>query len=91
MSGFGSMIACEVKGGLEAGKILMDNVQVWQLAVSLGGIESLVQHPASMTHSSMSKEAREQAKITDGLVRIAVGIEDIEDLINGMEIGLSKL
>lgn len=80
MHGFGSMIAVELKGGFDAGVILMNNIKVFQLAVSLGGVESLIQHPASMTHSSMPKEQRESAQITDGLVRISIGIEHIEDL-----------
>ncbi len=91
MSGPGGMISFELKKGLEAGKILMNNVEVWQLAVSLGGVESLIQHPASMTHASMGKEARENAKITDGLVRLSVGIEDVDDLIQGLEKGLNKI
>jgi methionine-gamma-lyase len=91
MSGDGAMISFELKGGIEAGRVLMNNVQIWQLAVSLGGVESLIQHPASMTHSSMGKEAREQAKITDGLVRISVGIENVDELIEGLEFGLSKI
>ncbi|MGE5480779.1 MAG: trans-sulfuration enzyme family protein [Chloroflexota bacterium] len=91
MKGDGAMIAFELKGGLEAGKALMDNVEVWQLAVSLGGVESLISHPASTTHAGMGKEAREQAKITDGLVRISVGIEAVEDLIKGLEAGLDMI
>lgn len=91
MSGFGSMIACELKGGLEAGKTLMNNVELFQLAVSLGGVESLIQHPASMTHAGMSKEAREQAKITDGLVRISIGIENVDEIIKGLEKGLDLI
>ncbi|GAB1370765.1 methionine gamma-lyase [Candidatus Kapaibacterium sp.] len=88
MTGHGSMISVELKGGYEAGKKLMDNIELFVLAVSLGGVESLIQHPASMTHASMGKEAREQAKITDGLVRIAVGIEDVDDLIAALDRGL---
>ncbi len=91
MTGFGGMIAFELKGGLEAGKKLMDNVKVWQLAVSLGGVESLIQHPATMTHASVPKELREKAKITDGLVRLSVGIEDADDLINGLESGFRHI
>lgn len=87
--GFGSMLSVELKGGLEAGKTLMDNVNLFTLAVSLGGVESLIQHPASMTHASMGKEQREQAKITDGLVRIAVGIEDADEIIADLEHALS--
>lgn len=88
MTGHGSMLAIELKGGYDAGKKLMDNIELFVLAVSLGGVESLIQHPASMTHASMGKEAREQAMITDGLVRIAIGIEDVDDLIKALEKGL---
>lgn len=80
MYGSGTMLAVELKGGFDAGVILMNNIKIFQLAVSLGGVESLIQHPASMTHSSLSKEQRESFNITDGLVRIAVGIENVEDL-----------
>jgi len=79
--GGGGVITFELKGGLEAGKRLMNNIKIWQLAVSLGGVESLIQHPATMTHASMPKELREEAGITDGQVRLSVGIEDVEDLI----------
>jgi methionine-gamma-lyase len=85
MTGNGSMIAFELLGGLEAGKTLMNNVHLCQLAVSLGGVESLIQHPASMTHASMGKEQREQAAITDGLVRLSVGIEDVEEIIADLD------
>jgi methionine-gamma-lyase len=81
MSGPGGLIAFELKSGFEAGKTLMNSVSLCGLAVSLGGVETLVQHPASMTHASMGKEARERAGITDGLVRISVGIERAEDII----------
>ena len=87
----GGMISFELKGGLDAGKILMNSVQLCQLAVSLGGVESLIQHPASMTHLSMGKEARESAGITDGLVRLSVGIEDVDDIINDLEQALNKI
>lgn len=85
MSGFGSMISLELKGGLEAGQRVMDRVRLAALAVSLGGVESLIEHPASMTHASMSREDREAAGITDGLVRYSVGIEDVDDLIADLE------
>jgi methionine-gamma-lyase len=81
MKGFGSMISFELKGGLEAGKRLMNSVKVATLAVSLGGVETLIEHPASMTHASMKPEDRRAAGFTDGLVRYSVGIEDVEDLI----------
>ncbi|MCS7052615.1 MAG: PLP-dependent aspartate aminotransferase family protein, partial [Ignavibacterium sp.] len=76
---------------IEAGRIMMDSVKLFQLAVSLGGVESLIQHPASMTHFSMGKEAREAAGITDGLVRISVGIENVDDLIADLEQALNKV
>jgi methionine-gamma-lyase len=85
MSGHGSMIAFELAGGLESGKILMDNVHLCQLAVSLGGVESLIQHPASMTHASMGKEQREQAGITDGLVRFSLGIESADEILADLD------
>jgi methionine-gamma-lyase len=81
MDGYGSMIACGLKGGMDTGISVMNSVQLFALAVSLGGVESLIQHPASMTHFTMGKEQREQAHITDGLVRISVGIEDVDELI----------
>jgi methionine-gamma-lyase len=81
MSGFGSMISFELRGGLEAGRRLMNSVKVATLAVSLGGVETLIEHPASMTHAGMSPEARRAAGFTDGLVRYSVGIEDVEDLL----------
>ena len=85
MRGFGSMIAFELKGGLEAGRRLMNNVELATLTVSLGGVETLIEHPASMTHAAMSKEAREAAGFPDGLVRYSVGIEDADDLIADLE------
>jgi methionine-gamma-lyase len=91
MDGPGTMISFELNGGLEAGKVLMDNVQLCLLAVSLGGVETLIQHPASMTHSKMSKASREEAEISDGLVRFAVGIEDVEDIIADLDQALSKI
>jgi methionine-gamma-lyase len=85
MSGPGAMISFGLKGGLEAGRTLMDNVHLAVLAVSLGGIETLIQHPASMTHAKVSKEAKLLAGITDDLVRYSVGIEDVDDLIQDLE------
>ncbi len=91
MTGTGSMIAFELKGGLEAGKVLMNNIEIFALAVSLGGVESLIQHPASMTHAGMSPDARKQAKITDGLVRLSIGIENVDDLIQALKNGLDLI
>jgi methionine-gamma-lyase len=81
MSGFGSMISFELKGGMTAGRLLMDHVRVATLAVSLGGVETLIEHPASMTHASISPADRRAAGYSDGLVRYSVGIEDVADLI----------
>jgi methionine-gamma-lyase len=90
MKGPGAMISFEVKGGVEAGVKLMDNVKLAALAVSLGGVETLISHPASMTHASMGREARMEGGITDGMVRYSVGIEDVEDLIADLDQALSK-
>jgi methionine-gamma-lyase len=91
MEGPGAMLSFGLKGGYKAGKVLMDNVKLALLAVSLGGIETLIQHPASMTHSKMSEQAKQHAGITDGLVRLSVGIEDAEDIIADLEQGLNKV
>ncbi len=91
MKGFGSMISFELKGGYEAGRSLMDNVHLATLAVSLGGVETLIEHPASMTHAGMSQADRLEGGITDGLVRYSVGIEDVEDLIADLEQAIAKV
>lgn len=91
MMGPGSLISFELKGGLEAGKKLMDNIHLILLAVSLGGVESLMSHPASMTHSKVSKACREAAGISDGLVRFAVGIENVDDLLADLEEAFFKI
>ncbi|MFA8450149.1 MAG: PLP-dependent aspartate aminotransferase family protein [Bacteroidales bacterium] len=90
MDGPGAMICFELKGGFEAGKHLMNNMHMAMLAVSLGGIETLIQHPASMTHSKIPKDKREAAGITDGLVRLAIGIEDVKDIIKDLEMALEN-
>lgn len=81
MDGPGALISFEIKGGVEAGAKMLDRVELATLAVSLGGIETLIQHPASMTHATMPRESRLQAGITDGLVRVSVGCEEPEDII----------
>lgn len=90
-SGSGGMISFELEGGFEAGQVLMNSVKLCQLAVSLGGVESLIQHPASMTHFSMGKEARMAAEISEGLVRFSVGIENVNDIIKDIEQALEKV
>lgn len=89
MSGFGSVFSFELKGGVEAGRRLMDNVRLATLAVSLGGVETLIEHPASMTHAGMSRANRVAAGITDGLVRCSTGIEDVDDLVADLEQALA--
>lgn len=84
MMNYGGMIAFELKGGLEAGKQMMDNVRLATLAVSLGNVDTLIQHPASMTHRNTPRDLRLAAGITDGLVRLSVGIEDPIDLIHDL-------
>lgn len=91
MKGPGSMISFGVKGGFEAGRKLMDNVHLAILAVSLGGVETLIQHPASMTHAAVSTEDKNKAGITDDLVRFSVGIEDVEDIIADLDQALAKV
>ena len=91
MDDFGGMIAFELKGGYEAGKTLMNSVELCKLAVSLGDLDTLIQHPASMTHSVVSKEERLEAGITDGLVRLSLGIEDADDVVADLEQGLAQI
>lgn len=91
MQGFGSMISFEVKGGVEGGRTVMNNVELATLAVSLGGYETLIQHPASMTHSSMNKLDKLDAGITDGLVRLSVGCEDVQDIQDDLDNCLIKI
>lgn len=91
MKAFGGMIAFELKGGFEAGKLLLNSLELCSLAVSLGDTETLIQHPASMTHSPYTKEEREKAGITDGLVRLSVGLENVEDIIEDLKNGFSKI
>lgn len=90
MRGPGAMISFGLKGGYEAGLKLINSVKVCTLAVSLGGIETLIQHPASMTHSSVPRKAREEAGITDDLIRLSVGCEAFEDLRDDLEQALKN-
>lgn len=91
MRGPGALISFEVEGGIDAGRQLLDSVRVPVLAVSLGGVESLIQHPASMTHAGVAPAARLAAGITDGLVRLSVGCEDYEDLRDDLEQALAAI
>jgi len=91
MSGFGGMIAFELKGGRKAGEVLMDSVKLMILAVSLGDVDTLIEHPASMTHSTYSEEELAALGITEGMVRLSVGIEGVDDLINDLSQALKKI
>jgi methionine-gamma-lyase len=85
MRGFGGMLAFEARGGVEAGARLVERLRLMKLAVSLGGVHTLVTHPASTTHVHVPRAERIKAGITDGLIRISVGIEDVDDLIADLE------
>ena len=84
-NGFGGMMSVDVKGGIEAGKVLMDNLEVVSLATSLGNVDSLIQHSPTMSHFDMSKEEREAVGIYDGQVRLSIGVENVEDLIADLD------
>jgi len=90
-SGFGSMLWFEVKGGVEAGKQLMNTLQLWSLAENLGSVESLVTHSVTMTHADMPREERMSVGITDGLVRLSTGLESVEDLVSDLKQALDRL
>lgn len=90
MSHFGAMISFEIKGGIEAGRRAMNSVSLCLLAVSLGDTETLIQHPASMTHSPIPREERLKAGITDGLIRLSVGLENPRDIILDLEQAIQK-
>ncbi|MFQ5505909.1 MAG: trans-sulfuration enzyme family protein, partial [Planctomycetota bacterium] len=87
----GGMLSLELEGGIEAGKGFASATRVFALAESLGGVESLIDHPASMTHGSIPREERERAGLKDGLIRLSVGIEDVEDLIADLEQALEQV
>lgn len=89
-TGYGAMLWCELKGGLEAGKKLMDRVQLWTLAENLGAVESLITHPVTMTHADVDPEERQRVGLRDGLVRFSVGLEAPEDLIEALDAALQE-
>lgn len=91
MRGFGGMVSFVIKGGLENANKVMSTFKLFALAESLGGVESLACHPVSMTHGAIPKEIREERGIVDGLIRLSVGIEDIEDLLEDLEVALAKV
>ena len=87
----GAMISFEIKGDLEDGKKIMDTVELCSLAVSLGDTETLIQHPASMTHSPYTPEEREASGISDGLIRLSIGLETVEDIIEDLKMALDSI
>ncbi|MDC3078408.1 PLP-dependent aspartate aminotransferase family protein [SAR86 cluster bacterium] len=89
MNGFGGIISLEIDGGFEASKKFLEKTKIFSLAESLGGVESLIEHPALMTHASVPKTVRDEIGISDGLIRLSVGIESIEDLIDDINQALS--
>jgi cystathionine gamma-lyase len=91
MNGFGGMISFYIKGGVEASKKFLQSLKIFALAESLGGVESLIEHPAIMTHASVPKNIRETLGISDGLIRISVGIENLEDLKQDLAQGLNSV
>jgi cystathionine beta-lyase/cystathionine gamma-synthase len=90
-SGFGAMVCFELHGAIETGKKLMDAVELWSLAENLGAVESLITHPVTMTHAAVPPAERIAAGITDGLVRLSVGLEDVEDLIAALDSALDRV
>ena len=88
MSGFSGMVSFEVKGGLAEARRALKRLKIFKIAESLGGVESLVELPAIMTHASIPKEERKKAGLDDGLIRLSVGIEDVEDLLADLKRGL---
>ena len=91
MSGFGGMVSFGIVGGIKAGRKLMNSVELCSLAVSLGSVDTLIQHPASMTHADVPEKVRTKTGITDDLVRLSVGIEEPEDIIADLEQALEKV
>jgi len=91
MRGFGGMITFYLKGGIEESRKFLSNLHVMTLAESLGGVESLIECPACMTHGSVPPDKRKELGIDDNMIRVSVGIEDIEDMLADLEHGLSKI
>ncbi len=89
MAGFGGMVTCVLRGGFPAAKAFMSSTKLFACAESLGGVESLVNHPAIMTHASMPREVRERIGVVDGLIRLSVGIEEVDDLIADLQAALA--
>jgi cystathionine gamma-lyase len=91
MDAFGGMLTIYLKGGLEAAKAMLERVELFTLAESLGGVESLIEHPGIMTHASIPPERRKELGVDDSLVRLSVGVEDLEDLRSDLARALNGL
>jgi cystathionine gamma-lyase len=90
MHGFGGIVTIEVKGGLKNARRMLEHCELFALAESLGGVESLIEHPAIMTHASVPPANRKRLGISDGLVRLSVGVEDVEDLRAELDVALGR-
>ena len=91
MKRYGGMLTLILKGGLDSARLFLERTEIFSLAESLGGVESLIEHPAIMTHASIPPDVREEIGITDGLVRLSVGIESLDDLIQDLKVALKGL
>ena len=91
MNGFGGIVSIEINGDLNSTKKFLENIEIFTLAESLGGVESLIEHPSLMTHASIDKKIRDELGITDNLVRLSIGIEDVEDLKKSLDNALSSI
>ena len=91
MKGFGGILSIDLNGDINSAKKFLENIKIFTLAESLGGVESLIEHPAIMTHASIDKKIRDELGISDTLIRLSIGIEDIEDLKNALNDALNKI
>ncbi len=91
MTGFGGILSIELMGDINSAKKFLETIQIFTLAESLGGVESLIEHPAIMTHASIDKKIRDSLGISDSLLRLSVGIEDVEDIIEDLKQALETI
>ena len=91
MKGFGGIVSIDLKGDINSAKKFLENIEIFTLAESLGGVESLIEHPAIMTHASIDKKIRDSLGISDSLLRLSVGIEDVEDIIEDLKQALETI
>ena len=91
MNGFGGIVSIDLKGDINSARKFLENIEIFTLAESLGGVESLIEHPAIMTHASIDKKIREDLGITDTLIRLSIGIEDVNDLKDALDKALKLI